>query len=176
LLRGLHVDTFIYPRNRIGHTALLSAFGFLAWRPPSPWYEGHGLAAELKRYGMEFNPFERLQQHSEATAPLALPAGRMLLVRAGNRAWVPTAVMAGKLDAMVARAVRTDQVVHLFTHPHNFLVGRDRYDVLEALLRAVSRHARAGEITVRTQREYAAWRINSAPRAALPDAGPAVLA
>ena len=169
-LRGIETDTFIYPRNRIGYLPLLPQYGYRGYRPPSACDSGRGAVGKVLRYANELNPFEPLQRQGEPGVPpllppLPLPPGRMLLVRSGNRRWIPPAVIKRKYEIMLDRAIAGGCVVHVFTHPHNFMTGVRQYEVLEGLLRAVAQRARSGELRIATQRDYCEqlFRAETAP-------------
>lgn len=150
--RGLDSRTFVYPRNLVGYTARLAAWGFEAYRPMLALERAAGRARRLLA---ELDPREPPQGHGRAGVPLALPPGRFLNHRAGLRRLVPRRLTRAKLRQMLERAVRERQAVHLYSHPHNFLTGRGQFELLEELLAEVRARADAGTIEVMTQHQYA---------------------
>lgn len=156
-LRGLAATTFVFPRNRVGLAYLLPSHGFEAYRPPVRSDRRGGLPQRGWRYLNDISPFEEPQGHGRLGRPIALPPGRYLIVRRGARRWIPTALLRDKFERMVERTVEQNGVLHFFTHPEDFLLGADQFDVLEALLAAVTRRVRRGEMQVMTLAEYCTW-------------------
>ena len=153
-LRGIKSDTFIFPRNQVGYLSALFGHGFTAYRPPMPREGRTSPGAKLARLVNEFNIYEKPQDHSTHGQPLALPPGKMLMVRSAYRRWIPSGAIKTKFEHVLDRTIRRGQVLHLFAHPHNFITGRRQYDILEAVLQAVAERVRGGELTVLTQHGY----------------------
>ena len=144
-LKGLRWPTFVYPRNQICFPAQLAAAGILAYRD-RPAY-GHSRPQNLLQ---EFN----LWAAGEATVsgePVCLPAGHLLNWRAGPRRLVPPAVTVRRWRNMLATASAHGQVVHLWSHPHNFLTGRRQFDLLTRILRLVTEARATGRLQPLTQ-------------------------
>ncbi len=154
---GIASDTFVYPRNRVGYSSLLPEYGFKAYRPPIASDNAKGPLAKAARFVNELNPFETLTGHSEAGEPVMLPPGRLLLNRTGFRKWIPPVAVGGKFEIMLDRAIALGRTVHLFSHPHNFITAGRQFEILEAVLRAVARRVRSGELRVMTQSGYRDW-------------------
>ncbi|MCZ6774721.1 MAG: polysaccharide deacetylase family protein [Proteobacteria bacterium] len=156
-LRGVKSETFIFPRNQIGYLSALYDHGFIGYRPGIPGEWAQSPKAKLARLVNEFNIFERPQDHATHGRPLAVPPGRMLMLRSAWRRWIPPRAVEIKYARVLDQAIRSGQVLHLFAHPNNFITGKRQYEVLEGVLRAVAQRVRTGEITVSTQQEYCAW-------------------
>lgn len=153
-LLGIASDTFVYPRNRVGHASLLPEYGFKAYRPLIASDRAKGPLAKATRFLNEFNPFESLTEHSAPGDPVLLPPGRFLVHRTRARRWVPSVAVAAKFEIMLDRAIARGRTVHLFSHPHNFITGARQFKILDVVLRAVAKRVRAGELRVMTQSAY----------------------
>jgi len=152
--RGVRPLTFVFPRNQPGHLALL-AEQFDAYRPPHPLEVRRDPAARVRRLVAEMDLWAQPAEHGRFGRPAALPPAVLLNHRAGGRRLVPTAVTLARVGRMLRRAVETGRVVHLYTHPHNFITGRGQFALLSGVLAKVAEYARAGDLRVFTQVEYA---------------------
>jgi hypothetical protein len=107
----------------------------------------------------EVNPFGRpVEQRGVGATPVPMPLPPAILLnhRAGGRRLVPARITALRLRGLLRRAIETGGVVHLYSHPHNFITGRGQLELLADVLGLVRAHVAAGELRVLTQSAYAA--------------------
>lgn len=154
---GLASDTFVFPRNRVGHLRALAAHGFRGYRPQDPLERARGPLAKVQRVLADLTAWEAPKPHGAAVEPVALPAGRLLPLRTGVRRAIPAAAVRRKFAVMLERAATQGEAIHVYAHPHDFLAGRDQWAVFDAMLAAVAERARHGEVRVLTQRDYCDW-------------------
>ena len=148
--KGYAIDTFVYPRNQVGHTDLLTKHGIGAYRTFLP---SMNRIASLMR---EMNVMGTSQAHGLRDGELVvIPAGYFLNWRQGLRKRVPKAVTVRRWQSILKHAARHDGVAHLWLHPHNIISGPETMDVLSDILALVSRMRDTGKIVVQTQVEYA---------------------
>ncbi len=147
-------QTFIFPRNRIGHLDVLAELGVTGYR----------LAACRGRIARLMGEFQ-MRTPSEADplqlphAPVAIPAGHFVNWKSGGRKLVPVAVSRKRAAAMLDHAVKTGGVVHYWTHPENVATAPDTLSVLSAIVQEAAIRARRGEIRILTQADYVAEQI-----------------
>jgi peptidoglycan/xylan/chitin deacetylase (PgdA/CDA1 family) len=153
LRRGIRTRTFVYPRNQPGHLARLGR-QFDAYRPPHPLEVRRGPVARLKRLVAELDLWVQPVEHGRAGMPAALPPALLLNHRAGGRCLVPPSVTLARVRRMLRRAIESGKVVHLYSHPHNFITGHGQFDLLSKVLAQVAEHTRCGELEVMTQAAY----------------------
>ena len=55
---------------------------------------------------------------------------------------------------MLMHAMSADIVLHLWTHPHNFITGKDMFNIFESILAHVSLAKNKGDIVPITQQDY----------------------
>jgi hypothetical protein len=139
LERGIQLQSFVFPRNRIAHLPVLKELGFVAFRGrDTTWHQNlAGLPGRAARL---------LDQASAATPPVAVPRqelpglwnipGSMLLMhRSGLRRAVPARTRIAKAHAGLRAAIRHGAVFHLWTHPFNLASdARFMLGVLERIL------------------------------------------
>ena len=154
-LKGMEPKTFIYPRNRIGYIDQLGNSGFLGYRNGSK--SSLKLIDRFNNLLREFNIFDRAQEISAKTQtkpPVCIPSGYFLNWRRGLRKTVPMNITLKKYSHIIRDAIHNDRVLHLFTHPHNFIDGDQMYTLLGKVLEQVGSAVRTGDMLNYTQQEY----------------------
>jgi hypothetical protein len=152
-LKGLSLETFVFPRNEVGHITELRAHGFIGYRerlrrPTGTLGRALSLAEEMKVWA----PAQ--QQSTVTNGVVPIPSGRFLNWRFGARSLVPAAVTTARWRHQLHSAAANGGVVHLWLHPHNLLTAPDTEGLLETVLRDVAVMRDAGQITPVTQRDY----------------------
>lgn len=72
---------------------------------------------------------------------------------------VPFNLTCRKWANLIADAIKQEKVVHLWTHPHNYIDGGDMYNLLDQILRLVRDAVKRGELVNLTQMEYVENRL-----------------
>lgn len=152
-LRGLAIETLVFPRNQVGHVDLLPGHGISGYRERLA--RGSGRIAQAAALASEFNLFERPQPDAVpgADRAIAIPPGHFFNWRVGARRVVPrwTTVLRWR---NLMEAAETGDVVHLWLHPHNIITGPETLPLLARVLRDVARLRDAGRLEVATQASY----------------------
>jgi peptidoglycan/xylan/chitin deacetylase (PgdA/CDA1 family) len=152
-LKGLQLETFVFPRNEVGHLCELRANGFIGYRERLRRPKGSlGRALSLAEEMNVWAPSQRVSPVTDGMVPI--PSGRFLNWRFGAREWVPPAVTAARWRHQLRSAAADGGVVHLWLHPHNLITAPDTEKLLERLLVDVAAMRDAGRIRVVTQRDY----------------------
>jgi peptidoglycan/xylan/chitin deacetylase (PgdA/CDA1 family) len=122
---GITLRSLSFPRNRVGHVALLPQHGITAFRSPEPrWYQHEACPPAIRRLA---HLFEVL---SAATPPAVLPVrradglvempGSMIYFPAhGLRRYIPVSWRVRRARKGLEAAARERRVFHLWTHPTN---------------------------------------------------------
>ena len=130
--------TLVYPRNQIGYARELGRHGFVGYRDTLA-VQKHQRSSRWRHLFDEANPFPASQEHAGGDDAVArIPAGRMLNWRSGARAAIPIAWTARLWRKTLDDAVRTGGAAHVWSHPHNFITGRDMFDLLDSVLKAAA--------------------------------------
>lgn len=157
-MKGLSLETFVYPRNLEGHKAALAAAGFKGFRK-RPAQRG-----KLGALFAELNSRDRAQMPLRDEAGMvAIPSGEMLNWQNGARKLVPRAASRMRWASRLRDAAETGGVAHLWLHPHNLIDAPGTRERLEDVLAEAARLRAAGRIEVLTQAQYCAERRASAP-------------
>ena len=143
-------NTFIYPRNIVGFTALLKKYGYIGYR--------HGKAYTTNPLGRLMNlaaEFHVLQQ-SEAPLPQVdvVPAGFFLNWPNGMRKHVPDAITQRRWNHILSDAAKNNGVAHMWFHPHNFINHPTMHHNFKQIIATVARLRDEGKISVMTMRDY----------------------
>ncbi len=160
-LRGLELRSFVFPRNREGHHAVIAQRGFRAIRGADPtWHRrlpgALGRLAHLVDQALAITPPVSVPREVQPGL-WDIPGSMLLLERRGLRRLVPVGARVRKAHKGLRRAVREEAVFHLWFHPFN--LAPDRVAMLAALDRVLAEVAAlraAGRLDVRTMGELAA--------------------
>lgn len=149
--------TIIYPRHVVGYTDLLPQYGFIGYRES---LHGDATLPRVRVLNMidEFNVFQAAQKHAEPAELVQIPSGFLLNWRAGIRKNIPFQVTQIRWKNLIRRAIKKNRVIHLWSHPHNFVNGERMFESLEYILEEIAVTREHGQICNLTQREYALTR------------------
>lgn len=152
-MRGVTLETLVYPRNQVGHVDLLKPNGFGGFRDRLSRPEGK--AGMLMALASELNIYERTQpaRIPARGEPVRIPAGHFFNWRVGARKRVPMAITKLRRKNLLARSGDGD-VVHLWLHPHNIITGPQTLASLEQILRKVADRRHQGKVETMTQSQY----------------------
>lgn len=154
--------TLVYPRNQVGFAGELASRGYAGYRDTLA-RPRHGRAPRWRHLLDEVNPFPSAQPHLPPAGGVAVvPAGRMLNWRSGARGAIPAAWTTALWRRTLEDAARGGAVAHLWSHPHNFVTGRDMFELLEAVLEEAAARVRSGELWNPTMLEYSRARRGTA--------------
>lgn len=142
--------TLVYPRNRIGYTAHLPGYGFIGYRAllktPQP--------TRVFSLVRELNIFAHADRWGVNSMPIPIPPGRFLNWRNGVRKKIPIKLTLQRWQHMLNDAIKNKGILHLWSHPHNFINGDNMFILFEEILKIVSAAQKRGEINNITQQEY----------------------
>lgn len=160
--QGLPLRSFVFPRNRVAKTQLLSRHGVCVYRGMDhAWHQRVrqrsvvlGRAANLLDKVLPLPPETVLPEAQDTL--VNVPGSTLFLGRHGIRSLARPATMVRKLEEGVARAARHRRVFHLWFHPSNFWHDTERqFATFEAFLSALARQAADGRVAPRTLGSYA---------------------
>lgn len=168
--RGIKLRSFVFPKNRVGHTDLLARHGFTSYRgAQSFWYAG------LRR------PMWSIAYRIDSLSPLApevsqpvqtngvwnFPASLYYSHRDGWGRWVPVSLRVLKAKRGLRNAVKHRGIFHLWFHPYNIATDMEGLLTgLERIFTVVSQLRDEGLIENPTMGDLAEQLSNSAKRPA----------
>ena len=152
--KNLNPETFIFPRNEVNYTNYLKDLSYYAYRgsmEPKTY-----LGKKVKNIISELNLFGSSEDKisSKIDGLYKIPGGFFLNWRFGLRSFVPLLITQRKFKNSLLRAEQNNEVVHIWMHPHNFINGKDQYELFERCLNTLSEFSSAGKILIMTQEQY----------------------
>jgi len=165
---GLPFNSFVFPRNQVGHLDLLRDVGIKVYRTTDA-----GILDFTERHARRLRPLVNLAEKAvafpspavqayEVDGMIELPTSMLLMARNGARRIVHPRALSRKLTRGIRRAANERRVFHLWFHPSNF------YDAMEAQLgilteglEEAARLRDLGQLDVRTMGDYAVELVTS---------------
>ena len=146
--------TIIYPRHVAGYTDLLPQYGFIGYRES---LHGDATLPTVRALNLldEVNIVQPAQKHAEPAELVVITSGFLLNWRAGIRKKIPFQVTQMRWKNLIQRAIDDNRVIHVWSHPHNFISGERMFESLEDIVRQIAVAHEHGRICNLTQREYA---------------------
>lgn len=139
--------TMVFPRNTIGHIDKLSARRIVGYRDAGVSNLPHRLHAKLR------GPV--LESHAMAApGPIVVPGGHLIHWRCGVRRIIPAELTRLQWKSVLQQATEKGGVVHLSTHPHNFITGPSGFSVLRDVLKEAALLVHAGRLRNPTMLDY----------------------
>jgi peptidoglycan/xylan/chitin deacetylase (PgdA/CDA1 family) len=162
--RGYTLDSFVFPRNNVGHLDVLKDCGFSAYRgvAPSRWYQDTYIRPIGKVVSYTAGPTTpplvdpTVDEHGLVNVPASL----FLFSFEGVAKQVVESVTDDPVVRQVERGLdalcqRDDGVFHLWLHPNNLTRDGD-YDRMSRIFRLIEEYRDTHDIPVRTMREVTA--------------------
>jgi hypothetical protein len=152
--KGIRLQTFVFPRNLVGHTDSLVRHGFTGYRqaPPGPGGTRGRIGSLVTEFVVRTPAQERPVGEGYTLVPV--PSGYFLNWRHGFRRCVPPAITVRRWSHILRDAAASGRVAHLFLHPHNLLDGPGTESTLEQIVAAAARLRDQGHIEIMTQARY----------------------
>jgi peptidoglycan/xylan/chitin deacetylase (PgdA/CDA1 family) len=149
---GLRVRSFVYPRNLVGSVEELEPAGYTHYR------RGIRERGALLRAGGFLGRMAGLRppvgRPRRVEGVVEVPVSRPMLPAMGLRRVISVRTRLREIRKGLRRARDERAVFHLYTHPHNFVEGRERMlEYLDRALALVAGFRERGEVAVRTMAE-----------------------
>lgn len=157
--QGLSLRSIVYPRNQVAYTDTLHKYGIIAYRGVEQnWYGNRRGAFHLLDRALGLPP----PTYDPAALKVAnnlvnLPASQFLMAYDGVRGKIPTASRVWQARFGIDKAVKQNQLYHLWFHPFNLGTNDRMFDALEQILQLVARRRDAGQLNVMTMEGAAEW-------------------
>lgn len=152
-LKGVELQTLVFPRNEVGNLSAVRRAGYLGYRTCLNRQGGYvgRIAALLDEFAMNTEPQDAL---AETDGLVAIPPGRFFNWRFGLRRMIPPVVTRKRFRNQLEQCAHDGGIVHLWLHPHNLVTGPGTAPVLAAVLSDVASLRDRGRIEVMTQQQY----------------------
>jgi peptidoglycan/xylan/chitin deacetylase (PgdA/CDA1 family) len=157
--QGVSLRSIVYPRNQVAYTDTLNKYGIIAYRGVEQnWYGNRRGAFHLLDRALGLPP----PTYNPAALKVAdnlvnLPASQFLMAYDGVRGKIPTASRVRQARFGIDKAVKQNQLYHLWFHPFNLGTSDKMFNALEQILQIVARRRDAGQLSVMTMEGAAEW-------------------
>lgn len=146
-------DSFVFPRNEIGHLDLLERFGFQCFRGlDARWYEASAPSPIRRacRFGDEFlGRTPPTVTPSTRSGLIEIPGSQILRPDHGHWKYTPASSQVTRAIRGLDRAADRGEIFHLWFHPFNFGVGPERHlDMFERILAHAAKLRRDGRLEI----------------------------
>jgi peptidoglycan/xylan/chitin deacetylase (PgdA/CDA1 family) len=153
--RGVHLRSFAFPRNRVGHLDVLREHGLTCYRGPEPvWYERPAVPQRVKRLGhladvlTARRPPVVLPKES-APGLWNVPGSMLYFPMHGRRRYIPLPLRVRRAVKGLESAAEERRIFHLWFHPTNLADETERmFAGLRTIFERVSGLRSAGRIAV----------------------------
>ncbi len=169
---GLDFTSFVYPRNEVGHIAVLREMGIRVFRGTEHGWYSRARLAFGERAGRVANLLDKALPVSPPAAfptdhgPLReLPGSMQMLARNGSRRLITPANTLAKVKKGLASAQASGGVFHFWFHPSNFYYETERQlDTLSCILAYAATLRARDELEIAPMRRFAAAQTVSLSR------------
>lgn len=158
--KGVALNSFVFPRNQVGHLPLLKSFGFQTYRGAMPALIP-GAGGALRRVANLLDqlcarPPKPVKAEEALPGFWNIPGNHFFMARDGIRKYIPIASRVLKGKRGIDNAVKTGQLYHLWFHPFNLNTDSDAmFSGLEQIFSYASRMREEGRLNILTMEEYA---------------------
>ncbi|QEE25641.1 hypothetical protein CS053_14865 [Rhodanobacter glycinis] len=150
-------DTIIFPRNVEGHLDGVASAGIRGYRSMDSVERIAGRLGKAARLANEFVNGDRRGLwggRSYTESPLcALSPGKFINAEIGIRKCVKPHHTIDRVKKLLDFACANSRVVHMYTHPHNFISDPRMFLKLDAILEIASRLVSEGRLRVITMKD-----------------------
>ena len=157
--KGLNLTSFVYPKNSIGHTGLLTKHGFKVYRGPQPsWFDGtRGLIWSIAHKIDTYFPIVPPVVFPSAVNGIwNLPASYYYVHRDRWGRWLPIWMRVWKAKKAIRKAARLKGMFHIWFHPYNLATDIDGlFSGLEQIFAEVNKLRDDGQLVNLTMGELA---------------------
>ncbi|MFB6178301.1 MAG: polysaccharide deacetylase family protein [Halorientalis sp.] len=160
--RGVDPESFVFPRNDVGHLDVLADAGIRTYRSQDAhWYERPSVPGAVRpplRFATEATRRSPPVVEPTVTDDLvAIPGSQIFRPSHGGWQYTPSGSGVARAERGLERAAKTGGVFHLWFHPFNLGYDPSRdFDRLESILTMARELADSGAIACRPMREVGA--------------------
>ena len=158
--KNLNISTLIFPRNVINYKFLEKADYIDGFRAQPKQIASHKIIKRAFSLLKEFWPFCRSENIKMHDAKTIIPGEFFINWRSGLRRFVPIWLTIFRFRMALNHACNHDGIVHIWSHPHNLLTGKDQLKLLSGMLSVVNEYRSNGSLKVLTQKDCVFRRNN----------------
>ena len=170
--KGITLNSFVFPRNMVGHLEVLRKMGIKAYRGQDPLMRGWGFGPILRAFHYLHQllgiPPERIRAEETLPGLWNIPGNQFFMPKVGIRTLIPMACQVRRVKAGINQAVKMGELYHLWFHPFNLNAKPDvMFSGLERIFAYAHCMREMGLLDILTMGEYAR-RLESEKPSAVP--------
>jgi peptidoglycan/xylan/chitin deacetylase (PgdA/CDA1 family) len=160
---GIDLDSFIFPRNNIGHRRLLPEYGFTCYRGRAPdrWYErtAAGKVGKFATLALGTHGPPVVEPTIDEHGLVNVPASMFLFMLSGPARNLVHRVSGDPIVRQVETGLNRLQhddsgLLHLWLHPNNITTGKDR-QLLDRVIGSIAEFCRDHDVEISTMSQVA---------------------
>lgn len=159
---NIKLNSFAFPRDRVGHLDVLSEYGFTCYRGAIPkWYEQGEDRSIVKRLAHLWDvmtvaaPPVVLPEYEE-NGLMNIPGSMIFFPMHGIRRYIPMSLRVKRARKGLDLAAREKRIFHLWFHPTNMAFEIEQmFDGLRAILKYADKLRREGILEILSMSEIA---------------------
>jgi hypothetical protein len=158
--QGVHLTSFVFPRNEIGYLDILKRYGFTSFRGVEPnWYENRSVPEGIRR-GLRL--FDVLRAATPPTVMPELtreglwniPGSAMFFPMHGFRRRIPMSLRVKRAVKGLNAAAKRKEIFHLWFHPTNMVDELEKmFEGLEDILTHAADLQKKGDLEFLTMEQ-----------------------
>lgn len=148
---NIHLTSFIFPHNDIGHLSMLKKFEFTAYRGEEMNSLRRTKFSKLLALISPLSPPVHSPTKNEGL--INIPASMYLPSSRGLRRFIPNHLIVSAAKRGIDRAIKEKKIFHLWTHPEDLASeNHQRMRVLEKILSYASVHRKQSQLQIFTMK------------------------
>ncbi len=157
--KGITLNSFVFPRNMVGHLNILHKLGLKSYRGQDPLMRGWGSGPLLRAVHFWHQlwgfPPEPVRAEESLPGLWNIPGNQFFMPKVGIRKIIPMACQVRRMKAGINQAITRNELYHLWFHPFNL---NDKPDVMFSGLERIFQYARRkrdeGVLDILTMGDY----------------------
>lgn len=156
---NLDLDCLIFPRNVIGFKSKLYHSGFKAYRDIDTREKDQSFKGKVQRVCNEVLSLDVSDLSSHSNVQIGggvikpLSSAKFLNAKIGIRKYIPAYITKRRIDFLLSHAVKNGLTLHLYTHPHNFIVDESMFEKLSYLYKEANKYVMAESLIIATMKD-----------------------
>ena len=160
-LFDIQLNTFIYPRNLVRQPELLKKIDVKGYRDAPVFSHYTPIFKRFLNVSREFYPFGYSQGYKSdyLDSMVVIPGDFFLNWRHGLRRFVPLHLTKKRFQSALHDASKTGGVVHLWSHPHNFITVDRQRELFQLCMDSLKEMIHRGDIKLMTQAGFVSHQL-----------------
>lgn len=148
----IRLNSFVFPRNSVGHLSILKKFGFIAFRGPEYNPSKKQLMARLYSLLDLFSIIPiKINMPTVENGLINIPSSMYFVSARGIRKYIPVGLRASRAKHGIDLAIRQGGIFHLWTHPTDLTDNTDSLmKDFEDILKYASEQRKLGKLEIST--------------------------